>query len=324
VLDPANTKNAYAMLNYGDAIFEHGGFEQIASEPIAKQINSNEVVIADASLYAGNGKNYGVAKVFNLTTKQFGSLQQCTFKVGSTTWDMNSDNVSAVLTATGAENYPLTNDIAFTFQTPIKIGELFYLVMDIGNYSHVLVKTQNLIDYEFVCDIPLGLPSEECMCCYFNNRIYVTSRGNYGRFSNFEYEGFSNITYCNFDDILNGTPNWATPISLEPCCLERPAIFAYNNKIFVWQGTQPNYKAVEGKNMTRYYHQLIIFDRDLNILKRELLMPDDGCIHPMFQVLGNGVYAVNFTDVRNLAYFGRGDNRSELRLIRMDMQLLEM
>jgi hypothetical protein len=114
-------------------------------------------------------------------------------------------------------------------------------------------------------------------------------------------------------------------LSLEPCCIERPALVAYNNKLFCWQGQYGNtsYKSIEGKNLNRTLHQLIVFYRSLNILQRERIGSDDGCLHPVWLKYFNSVYSVNHTDLRNFAFRG-GDNRSELALNRLDMNLLEM
>lgn len=349
VLDPYGTKQRYVAANYGDVIVDNIGYDALPCELIAKKINNTKVAVFATSYYL-SGIPTAATRIFNLDTKTFGDFQKCYLNItsGGSEYRFQMRNNEAdmlhihqLIGIHNWNNVPAIrgNDYGYyAGNNPIKIGDYFYMFLNIGAYVLALVRTKDFIDFYFVCELPFGKnidgkflysPTEEVALAYMNNRIYASSRGNKGRFAGVtegvDYYGYNQIMCANFDDVLAGTAEWKV-IDLEPYWYEKPSMVAWNNQIYLLTGGVGDwaYKSVEGKNLTRYKHMLFVFDCNLNILKKELLNPDDGWLHPTFEKFSNSVYSVNHTDVRNYMYEGTGNNRSELRLKRLDMQLLEM
>ena len=353
ILDPYGTKERYTAALFGDAIFDGVGYDQITGETLAKKINDNEIAVFTCGYYVG-GKVVAATKIFNLTTKQFGAFQKCYINVtanGSNhRYQIKEDEttVREIHQLTGMHNWddvPAISGGNFTFFTnsnPRKIGDWFYLMMNIGEYAPALVRTQDFIEFYYVCELPFGTykeisgqqtfiynPTEEVDIALLNNRLFATCRGNKGRFSGAtegtDYYGYNQIMSANFDDVLANNAQW-TIVNLEPYWYEKPSLVAFNERLYLLTGARGtwSYKGVEGVNLNRFKHMFFVFDRNMNILKRELMNPDDGWLHPTFQNYGNSVYSVNCTDVRNYTFFGTGNNRSELRLKRLDMTILDL
>ena len=349
ILDPYGTKQRYVAAHYGDVIVDGIVYSSIGSELIAKKINSSEVAVF-ATGYFLNGISTAATRIFNLNSKTFGDFQKCYLNVVSegTTHRFqmrgNEADMRQIHQLTGMHNWDDVSAIggtAFGYyvgNNPIKIGDYFYVFMNIGNYAPALVRTQDFIDFYFVCELPFGKtiddtfvynPTEEVALAYMNNRLYASCRGNKGRFPSategVDYYGYNQIMSANFDDVLAGTAQWDI-VDLEPYWYEKPSMVAWNNHIYLLTGARGTWssKGIEGKILNRFKHMFFIFDCNLNILKKELMNPDDGWLHPTFEKFGNSVYSVNHTDVRNYMYEGTGNNRSELKLKRLDMQLLGM
>lgn len=348
VVDPYGTKERYTVALYGDEVVDGEHYDAISGETFAKRINDNEVAVFEVGYYL-NGVATAATKIFNLQTKTFGAFQKCYINVDDNGTNrrfqikQGETDIRTIHQITGMHNWDDVADIGGGFHyyagnNPIKIGEYFYMMLCIGDYSPALVRTQDFVDFYFVCELPFGAtvnenflynPTEEVALEYLNNRLYASCRGNKGRFSNVtegvDYFGYNQIMSANFDDILAGTEQW-TIVNLEPYWYEKPSMVAFNGKLFLLTGArgQWSYKGVEGVNLNRFKHMFFVLDRNMNILKKELMNPDDGWLHPTFQKYGNSVYSVNHTDVRNFTFFGTGNNRSELRLKRLDMQILGM
>ena len=69
----------------------------------------------------------------------------------------------------------LNTDPVYFYDSSTNSG-WYYVFMSFGRYTHCILKSYDLINYEFVTDIPLGFISEEAQLAIINNRIYACCR----------------------------------------------------------------------------------------------------------------------------------------------------
>ena len=314
------------------------------------------VVLTVAHTYIGNDTVTGVyARKFTPSTETWGELVKCDISIdnnGTTSViDLNSvdnsmDNAEAIWAATGCE-HPRgrgeTSDqpIFGITNCPIKVGDYFYASMLCGNYSHPLLRTQDGVHWEFVCDIPNsdGLnghvfsPSEEVALCYYNNRLYVSTRGNNGFFpvSDPNNEaGWDTLMYIDWDKLWErDEANWSPIIVLNGRARERTTVVGANGRIYVLDGLASlASNAYDGPTIAKGRRDLRIYDTDLNLLRTTAWDSETGVYHPMFKQLGGGnIIAVSSTDLRCFS-INRADinanTRAEIQVSRVDAELLYM
>ena len=309
------------VISIGEAIGEYI-VTGICNEFIVPMITGeDEVSCLLRSVSTSEGKFECVVRKYHPSTKLFDNeLLICDIAVGDKTFTFQSNtDLFYLRDETKCEYFEFTNSGAFYFSMgPIKVNDDFYQVFDIGYYSHILAKSSDMIHWQFVADIPIGAPSEEVDICYGNGRIYATSRGNKGRFPNQEYQGYSTVLYYDLK-----TKTWCQPVVLTGYYVERPTIFAYEDEIYCIQGRGEKV-GQNGYRMPRLEKHCLVFDRDLNLRKDVDLTSHINNLHPLIRAYGNTAFAVTSTDIRCISYYQDGNDRSELTVSRLNMDIWKL
>jgi len=339
--DLESTKHHEKIFDYGATDSNLGASLLDIQNVIAKKTDDNIVTIICSTYWTvyDNGAplylNHGIiAKTYNLTTKAISESTECTISVDGTVYQMKEirdyvdgtgwvdtttkAEIEAIWLATGIEHpvgYSGVNTYNYYLgNNPVKYGDYYYGVISIGNQSHTLCKTLNLIDWEFVCDIPFGQATEEACVCFYGGNCYATSRGND------TVDGqYSKIMYCSADNLVSTC--WSTPITIDGCRRERPTITGLNGYIYVMQGKGES-TTVEGELVPRSKKAIIIYDESLNLVNRSELDFTYPLLHPQFTTFGGNIFATMSTDKRSFAYNSDGDTRAEISFNRIDDKLL--
>lgn len=342
VADLQGTKEQVETFQRGAQYASINGQIENVQTMIAKVTDEDEVTIIGNLIYRDMSdqtvqyRGY-VARKYTPSTGVFSNPEICTIDVNGTTYNMISKfndvngwvidaasqaNIEAIWSATGIEHpvgYGGSNSYQYYIgNNPFKYNGEWYQPICLGNQSHALCKTSDLINWEYVCDIPFGQASEECCVCIYKSKVYATSRGNYEVDSQ-----NSKIMMCNFSE-LDGD-HWSTPITLFACRNERPTIAALNDIIYVMQGRPQEQETTEGVAIPRAHKVLLTFDKSLNQLTRnELAFVDPMLLHPQFMSFGGALWISESTDKRCFGFTSSGDTRSEISFGRADAKILAM
>ena len=329
IADPEKTKKVTRVFPLWGTLPVFSGWSiNFVQHVIAKRTGADEIsILAQVGLQLGDDtKIVNCVRKYTISTDTLaGDAVICDVDVLNTTYDMIYDNyilakadIEAIWSATGIEHpvgYSGTDQYYYTIgQNPKKFNNYYWLPVGLGNQSHALCKTADLIHWEFVCDIPLEQASEEVAIAFDSDTCYATSRGNYTVDSQ-----YSKLTKCDVDE-LDGE-HWTTPIILAGCKLERPTIAVLNDKLYIMQGTGES-ATTEGENIARGKKVLLVFDTDLTLLKRTALDFTFPILHPQFLTFGGNLWTVTSSDKRCFAYTYHGDGRSELSFAHLNEKLL--
>lgn len=237
-------------------------------------------------------------------------------------WVVDSKSVAeieAIWQATDIEHptgYSRQNTYTYYLgQNPKKYDGYWYIPICLGNFSHALCKTSDMVNWEFVCDIPFNQSTEEATVCFIETKIYATSRGNYLTDSQ-----YSKIMSCDVGE-LDGN-HWSAPIVLTDCKLERPTIESLNNKLYMMQGVGNT--VTDGKTIARGHKRLFVLDANMNILTQDDLFFKYPVLHPQFYRFGGNLWMVTSCDKRCFAYTFNGDARSEIAFKHLNEKILEL
>lgn len=299
----------------------------------AKKISDNEVIVYCAPTWSKDGAstwfNGYVAKVYNLTTQTFGAIQTMTITVGQNTYplyikyntgmgisDESLAEVEAIWEETGIEHGPWYGQemryLYYLQVNPVKYDGYWWAATCLGGQSHALCKSSDMLHWTYVCDIPFGQSSEEVAICFYRDYLYATSRGNPSIDSQ-----YSKIMRCPINSLT--TASWSTPISLNPCRGERPAIVGIDGYIYVSQCIDNT--DVDGVAIPRSFRRIFVFDTDLNILNMLDVHFKYPILHPTWYLHGSNVFSVLSSDKRCYASTSGGDGRSELSFAHIDETL---
>ena len=296
----------------------------------AKKVSDTEVVVYCFCQSSGTGEFWQgyVAKVYNLTTRQFGTAQTMTIDVLGTTYPMYAHYISGsgidpvsqaqfetIWEETGIEHHTWYGDqtryLYYTQVNPVKYDGYWWASCCLGNMSHALCKTDDMLNWEYVCDIPLEQASEEVALCFYGDYLYATSRGN----PTVDLQ-YSKIIRCPVNNLT--AAGWGDPVSLNPCRGERPAIVGYNGYIYVLQCYENG--NIDGLMIPRSQRFAYVFDPDLNLVNKVFIDFIYPILHPTYYKKGGNVFTVLSTDKRCYISDG-GDGRSELSFAHLDMSL---
>ena len=319
--------------NYIDGV----GYIERAMNSLAKWIDNNyiSIFIRVIARVGENIQRYAcISCTYNVNTKELSPFALCDIDVLGATYQMYTEFDLNNNGAATSESISKINDIwdktgiehpqgygnkdSYTFylgQNPKKVYDKFYAAISLGNFSHALCQSSDLNHWEFVCDIPFEQSSEEVAICYYNNRIYATSRGNYD-----VDQQYSKMMYCPYDSLVKDS--WSEPITLAKCRNERPTIVGLNGKIYIMQGYSTKV-TIDGMDVARANKVLFVCDTDLNVLKRTNMSFTYPLLHPQFLSYHGNIFACTSTDKRCFAFVG-GDSRSEIGISHLDIDILNL
>lgn len=306
------------------------------SNPIAKYVGSDIVIIGKTEWIDNGGQNKHsgfAAQVYDVETETLSALEKCMLTVGLDEYQMNMEHIKngdswvpggtqteieEIWSNTGIEHptgYGGTPVYNYYFcGNPFKYNNVFYCAISIGNQSHALCQSSDMIHWEFVCDIPFGQASEEVSLCIYKGNIYATSRGNYS-----VDQKWSQVIMCDMTE-LDGN-HWSIPVVMHSCKQERPTIAAMNDKIYIMQGKE---QATEnGLTVPRGLKVVAVYDLSLNLLNWSELSFDYPLLQPQFMVHDASLFVMLSSDKRNFAFVQDsqghlGNGRSEISFTRLD------
>lgn len=271
------------------------GTIELCYDSYCKVIDGNVVFVNNATI-STKGRCL-IAKKYNIATGTWDAdALQCTLDINGSSYDITTNNIDNILSASNIEQFDYTD--GGTYGTilvngnPIKVKEYYYVSMSLGHYSHALVKSKDLIHYEFVCDIPVNVASDEVTLMYYNNYIYAAARVD--KVLNQSSRVLRlNLTSLEWDKTLIFPDNSYQERLAIGCKQENIVVFGYCND--VWE-------QVEGVTLARNSKRMYILDENLNVKKTYDLNFQRTAVYCLLYKFAGNLYLFANCDLRGFAY----------------------